>query len=221
MAAFIDLGTVSAEYSVAAERIIFETCTEDTLIVYSRDSDTISAGRFQNIESCVTEQAFKDNVKIVRRMSGGSCIFSSNRQITYSVILLREIDRGSSFKTICNGLVSALRELGIEGRYKEPNDVLVNGMKISGSAQYRKAGRMIQHGTVILENDQNSIDRYLVKKDISVRTTSVKDVIGRVPERNELVNALIKGFSGILGNIEKRAVNEETERKITSSLSGP
>jgi len=222
MPKLIDLGSVSAEYSVRAEEVLFRTSEENALILYSRNEPAISAGRSQNISECVTEDAKKDRIKVIRRSSGGSCIFSSQKQITYSLILTHTMDRNASFETICNCLVIALDSLGVKGEYKPPNDVLVNGLKISGSAQYRYGNRMMQHGTIILENEQKNIDRYLVKKKGSVNTTSLEDVLGHVPDRSKIKKALVQGFSGLLGKIEERTLTAHEEETINVSChSGP
>jgi len=222
MPRFIDLGSVSAEYSIHAEDVLFRTSEENTLILYSRNESVISAGKFQNISECVTADALKDHVKIVRRSSGGSCIFSSRRQMTYSLILTRLVEREVSFRTVCDCLVTALDLLGVKGEYKPPNDVLVNGLKISGSAQYRSGGRLMQHGTIIIQNEQNSIDRYLVKKEGSVRTTSLEDVLGCVPDRISIKNALMQGFTELLGNIREDVLTDREEEMINASChSGP
>jgi Lipoate-protein ligase A len=219
MSRLIDLGSISAELSVRAEQVLFDTSEENTLILYSRNESVISSGKFQNISECVTENAIEDNIKIIRRSSGGSCIFSSEKQITYSLILTRSMDRNVSFETICNCLVSALEFLGVKGSYKHPNDVLVEGLKISGSAQYRSDNRMMQHGTIIIQNEQAQIERYLVRKEGSVNTTSLEDVLGRVPDRTEIKEALIKGFKGFLGNIREEELTAETI--ISSCRSDP
>ena len=217
MPRLIDLGSVSAEYSVRAEAVLFQTSEENTLILYSRNEPVISAGKFQDISGSVTKNTVNDNIKIVRRSSGGSCIFSSSKQITYSLILTRLIDRNLSFETICGCVVAALNSLGVKGEYKPPNDVLVNDLKISGSAQYRSGDRLMQHGTLILENEQVSIDRYLVKKKDSLKTTSLKDVLGHVPDRKVIKDALVQGFTGLLGKIQEKELTPQEKEMITSS----
>jgi len=217
MPRLIDLGSVSAEYSIHAEEVLFQTSEENTLILYSRNEPVISSGRFQDISVSVTENALKDNIKIIRRSSGGSCIFSSQRQITYSLIFTPLMGRSISFETICNCIVTALDSLGVKGTYKPPNDILVNGLKISGSAQYRSGDKLMQHGTIILENEQENINRYLVKKEGSVNTTSLEDILGRVPDRTAIKNALVYGFSELLGDIQERSLTDREKEMLSAS----
>ena len=222
MPRLIDLGNVSAVYSVHAEEVLFRTSEENTLILYSRNEPVISAGKFQDISVSVTDNVAKDNIRIVRRSSGGSCIFSSPKQMTYSLIFAPLIDRNISFETICGCVIAALDSLGVKGIYKPPNDILVNGLKISGSAQYRSGDRLMQHGTLILKNEQASIERYLVKKKDSLGTTSLEDALGHVPDRTVIKSALIQGFTELLGKIEEGALTPSEKEMINASChSGP
>ena len=217
MSRLIDLGNVSAEYSVCAEKVLFDTAEENTLILYSRNEPVISAGRFRNIGECVTEHAFEDNIRIIRRMSGGSCIFSSPDQMTYSLILTTDMERNVSFTTICNCLIRTLGSLNVRAKYKTPNDVLVNGLKISGSAQYRRNGRMLQHGTMILRNEESNIERYLVRKEGFLKTTSLHDVLGYVPDRKTLKDAFVQGFREFLGDMKEIGLSVTEEETISAS----
>ena len=58
-----------------------------------------------------------------------------------------------TFRTVCQGIIAALHELGVEAEFKPVNDVLVRGRKISGSAQVRRNGVVVQHGTLMVRTD--------------------------------------------------------------------
>ena len=51
-------------------------------------------------------------------------------------------------------MVNALRLIGIEAVFEPINDVLVDGKKISGSAQSRRHGIFMQHGTLLYDIDR-------------------------------------------------------------------
>jgi len=196
---FIDLGIVSPEYSVCADRAIFEShCSgyvENTLHTYTRDRPSISVGRFQDTSETVKDH---EGIQIVRRMSGGGTIFSDSGQITYSVTL-HDSDlpssREAAFEKICSALVTMFRKLGVETIHKPVNDILCNNRKISGSAQYRDGGSIMQHGSIILSVNNDDVDRHLTSKKRSYDgLISIKDVLGYVPEREDVIAALISSF---------------------------
>ena len=105
-------------------------------------------------------------------------------------------DKEESYRTICGYLVDTLGILGIDAEYKPMNDVLVNGKKISGCAQYRDRDTLLHHGTLILKLDSDMMDGVLrpVKDRKYPGLTSVEEALGYVPERKEILKAFGEGF---------------------------
>jgi lipoate---protein ligase len=204
----IDLGTLTPEQSVAMDRAVFEARDSgrsgDTLHIYSRDRCSVSVGRFADIESEVdTALAEARGIGIVRRMSGGSAILTGPGQITYALTVGREgyDSREGSFAMICEALVASLEHLGVVAEYKEPNDILVEGRKISGSAQYRDRDALMQHGSLIISPVDT--DALKVLKDIKPHSydglTSLEEILGYAPEQEEVLLSMMMGFSETLG----------------------
>lgn len=212
---FIDLGTVTPELSVHIDRRMFELRNngcEDTLHIYSRDRPTISMGS-NTPDDHLTDAVLKDGVTVVRRMSGGSAIYSDEWQMTYCITIGRGSvpnGRNESFEYICRGLMNALRIMGLSPIFKPVNDILVDGRKISGSAQYRNNSVLMQHGSLILRTPD--VSRYI--NDVRPRSynglTSVEDVLGHIPPREDIVDAVVEGFSELMGDIH---ICDLTERE--------
>lgn len=206
IARFTDLGIVSPEYGAAADAVVFDEVSEHrspaTLHIYSRNRTTISLGRFRDFDIDVNKDVLEDpDISVVRRISGGSTILTGTCQIIYS-LTLEDIflNKKDSYSKICACVASALNSLGLDAAYKEPNDILVQGMKISGGAQYRAKGFLIQHGTVITEPEP-LIDTALIQiKDRKYsRTTSMSECLGYSILRGDVVNALRSAFETKLG----------------------
>ena len=97
-----------------------------------------------------------------------------------------------------------MKELGIEAYWKPLNDVEVRGRKISGSAQTRKRGAVMQHGTLIIDTDLELMTSLL--RPIPGKAhrgpqglTSIRIELGRWIEAEEVKKALVRGFSNALG----------------------
>ena len=224
---FANLGTVTPEYGTAADAVVFDEVSEHrsppTLHIYSRNNATISLGRFRDLDTDVRKDALEDlDLSIVRRISGGSTILTGKSQIIYSFtseyIFLNKKD---SYTKICGCIVSALNSLGMDAEYKEPNDVLVKGMKISGGAQYRAKGFLMQHGTVIIEPEP-LIDKVLIpiKNKKYSRITSISECMGYSILRKDIVNALRTAFEtdlnfkftdGMLNDRELKLISQRSE----------
>ena len=198
---FKDHGIVSPDEGLMLEERIFRE-REPCLILYTRDRPTVSLGRFNAVDEYVdTSFTEKNDIAVVRRMIGGSAIYSDRDQLVFTVITERSsfADKMDSYRIICNCLVETLAHLGIKAEYKPRNDVLVDGMKISGCAQYRDRETLLHHGTLILKLNKDMMDGSLrmVKERKYPRLTSVEESLGYVPERKKIAEAFEKGFSGL------------------------
>ncbi len=112
------------------------------------------------------------SVDIVRRPTGGRAVLHQG-DLTYSLITSGfPGSRIESYRAICEFLIVGWRSLGVElcygsagrGYINNPNCfgtstgadlILPNGTKLIGSAQLRKKGAILQHGSMILAPDVN------------------------------------------------------------------
>lgn len=182
-----------------------------TLHFYIRDRPTVSLGYFERVSETVDMDALlQENIFLVRRMSGGSTIFTDRGQLIFSLT----IDQGSlprpdqAYALACSVLVSALKSLGVEAEHKPPNDVLVQGKKISGSAQTRKHGMLLIHGTMLVDTDLDLMVKVLRPHgDKRSRTryemTCLREEMGRSVEMGEVKHVIMQAFAAA---IDQRAV---------------
>ncbi len=161
-----------------------------TLRFYGWEPSAVSIGRFQDLEEVVDlEQCDRLGVQVVRRNTGGGAVFhDSGKEITYSVVCPEDMmpsDINEAYREIGGWLVNALKLIGIEATFEPINDVLVNGKKISGSAQSRRQGIFTQHGTLLYDIDQvrmfsvlkvppDKLDAHGIE-DAAERVTSVRE----------------------------------------------
>ncbi|MGC9060898.1 MAG: lipoate--protein ligase family protein [Thermoplasmata archaeon] len=163
-----DLGIIHPEISVAKDREILENCARTGncyLHFYRREPPAISIGHGEKAEDVAyVERCMKDGVVLIYRESAGSAIYTDRNTLEYAISLPEKLvpfDRRKSYEFLCTPIVQALRELRYPVEYKPINDIQMFGRKISGSAQKRKMGCVLQHGTVLLHVDYIAMDRYL------------------------------------------------------------
>ncbi|MBI0583086.1 MAG: lipoate--protein ligase family protein [Methanomassiliicoccus sp.] len=195
----------------------------DTLHLYRRTAPTISLGHFEKVEGCVDIEAVeRHGVTLVRRLSGGSAIYTDPEQIIYTVAVGRRSVPESpqeTFRLLCGGVVEALRIMGIEAEFKPVNDVLVRGRKISGSAQVRRYGAVVQHGTLLVCTDYRRMFEVLrAGKRSPGDMTSLAEELSWVPPIDEIWRAMADGFSTALGVRFARGQLSETERRRAEEL---
>jgi len=136
---------------------------------YSWDKPVTTIGKFQKPEHCVNvDICHDDGISVIRRITGGGAVFHG-RELTYSISVgtgtsqeLETLGRGMKF--LIGAVRDALRDMGFNAEIDSANDILVDGHKISGSAQFRAGGFVLHHGTVMLDDVSKRIERYL-KRD--------------------------------------------------------
>ena len=99
---------------------------------------------------------------------------------------------------------TVLSRLGINGEFTGINDIVSNGKKISGNAQTRKQGVVLQHGTILLDVDVERMFSLLKVSDektrgkmidkVKERVTSLKQELGKEADIEDVKSALLKGF---------------------------
>jgi lipoate---protein ligase len=207
----VDLQTNSAPMNMALDEAISNEIFEGanpTIRFYRWKPSAVSIGYFQSLQDEVNLEKCKElGIEIVRRRTGGGAVFHDfNGEITYSIIGKQELfpkDLTQSYKQICGYLVDALSSLGMNAVFHPINDILVDGRKISGNAQTRRNGILLQHGTILYDLDVEKMFTVLkvTKEKISDKLIqSVKQRVTRVLDFNqismeELNKALINSFT--------------------------
>jgi lipoate-protein ligase A len=194
---------------------IHKAAAEPTLRFYRWKPSAVSIGTFQGMEDEVDiEYCRKRGIDPVRRITGGGAVYHDyNGEITYSIIIpqshkLVPQDILESYSIICDSIIRGLAELDIQAEFVPINDIAVNGKKISGNAQTRRKGCLLQHGTILLDLEVREMFRVLrvpqekisdkMIDDVTQRVTSLKDILGRKVQFEEISRALQKGFTDAL-----------------------
>jgi len=184
----------------------------NTLRFFTWKPACVTIGFFQSLRQEVDAEKAKElGIDVVRRYTGGGAVLH-DRELTYSIVLSEKdvpSDIIESYKKICSGIVNGLKSIGIDSEFMPINDILVNGKKISGNAQTRREGFVLQHGTILMDVDAKKMFSVLkvpdekirdkMIKSVEERVTSLKKEAGREIGCRELEDALIKGFEKAFG----------------------
>ena len=200
----------------AVMRAVSQGRAPNTVRFYRWNPSAVSIGYFQAVRRVVDLEACRRNgVDVVRRITGGGAVYHDYvGEVTYSLVASETSDSipkdiMESYRAICGGIVSGLRRLGVEAEFKPVNDIVVHGRKVSGNAQTRRMGVVLQHGTILLEVDVEKMFTVLrvpkekirdkLISDVKQRVTSLTMELGRKPGFREVAEALKEGFEEELG----------------------
>jgi lipoate-protein ligase A len=204
----------------------------NTLRFFTWKPSAITIGFFQNLEQEIDLKRAKDlKVDVIRRYSGGGAIFHED-ELTYSLVVSEKdisLNIIDSYKYLCQGIIKGLEKLGIKAKFKPINDITVNAKKISGNAQTRKKGVILQHGTIILSVNADKMFSLLKVSDEKLRgklitnvkksVTSIKNELAGVDlDMKYLEKIFRQGFAESLKVDFMEAVLSKEEKQIAQEL---
>lgn len=196
-----------------------------TIRFYGWNPSAISIGYFQSMKKEVDgERCGLEGVDVVRRRTGGGAVYHDRSgEVTYSVIGKEEMfpkDIIASYRLICGWVMDALVLLDMKPEFKPINDIIVNGKKISGNAQTRRGGVLLQHGTVLYSVDVDRMFSLLKVSDEKIKDKMISTVKERVTSisqqrivpRELLSEALLAGFTRGKEFMESELTPEELSK---------
>jgi lipoate-protein ligase A len=187
----------------------------NTVRLYRWNPSAVSVGYFQSTRNEVDLKACgRLGVDVIRRITGGGTVFHDYEgEITYSLVAPDDdpkIPRDilSSYSLICKGVVKGLGRLGLKAEFKPINDIISGDKKISGNAQTRRYGSVLQHGTILVDCDVRKMFTVLKVSETKIsdkmieaveeRVTSIRRELGRDVSFSEARDALVSGFEEAL-----------------------
>lgn len=184
---FIDCGErCAAENMALDEAMLIEHSkqhTPPTIRFYGWQPAALSIGYFQKAEQEVDLEGLqRHGVSLVRRITGGRAVLHEH-ELTYSMVLgenhpMIPSSVTEAYRLISEGLVLGYRHLGIDAQMSIPQqetaqdvrqrsavcfdassayELVVQGRKAAGSAQTRQKGVLLQHGSILLDVDEDKM----------------------------------------------------------------
>ena len=177
----------SLAFYLAMEEFVAMKVEDEAFFVW-RVEPTVIYGRNQVIENEVNlEYCREHGVDIVRRKSGGGCVYSDLGNIMVSYVSRRG-DVSEVFDRYMTALTEALRALGVPAEKSGRNDILVEGRKISGNAFHQLPDRSIVHGTLLYSTDLEALTEAIRPPVEKLQRHGVESVRQRVMNLSEILS---------------------------------
>ena len=179
----------------------------NTLRFYTWKPTCLTIGYFQSLEKEVdVDKSNELNVDIVRRYTGGGAVYHQH-ELTYSIVIDEESagkEIIKSYEKICGALITGFKLLGFDAKFAPINDIMINGKKVSGNAQTRRNGIILQHGTILIDVNVKKMFSLLKVADEKMKDKMIAVVEERVTSLNkesglqfdviEVFGAMVAGF---------------------------
>jgi lipoyl(octanoyl) transferase len=234
-----------------------------TIRFYGWNPATLSIGYFQNVEKEINLDAVKDHqLGFVRRPTGGRGVLHEH-ELTYSVIVSEDYPDmpktvTEAYRVISEGILRGFQLLGLDAYFAVPKtneekealksprsavcfdapswyELVVEGRKVAGSAQTRQKGVILQHGSILLDLDEDklfSLFKYpservkeRMQKAFKDKAVAINEISSRKILIEEAKDAFFKGFQDglkiellpyTLSNTELEYVNQLAKTRYES-----
>jgi lipoate-protein ligase A len=224
---------------MAWDHTLAESLTEDTGVVrfYQWNRPTLSLGRNEPGAGARTNPAVvSGSVGVVRRPTGGRAVLH-HRELTYAVVAPARSLGGAraAYRSINRGLARGISDLGVRAEVASsgvvlppdagpcfaapaPGEVVAGGRKLVGSAQVRIGGALLQHGSILIHDDQDMVaagrgapgggDPERGESAGVESPAALADLLPDTPPLSRLIEVVLDGLAGELpgnwrGGLEK------------------
>nr|WP_295974263.1 biotin/lipoate A/B protein ligase family protein [uncultured Bacillus sp.] len=226
---------------------------------YGWEPATLSIGYFQKVEKEIDLDAVKRlELGFVRRPTGGRGVLHEH-ELTYSVIVSESHPKmprsvTEAYRVISQGILKGFHQLGLNACFAVPKtseerealksphsavcfdapswyELVVEGRKVAGSAQTRQKGVILQHGSILLELDEDklfSLFKYpnervkdRMQKSFKNKAVAINDISPRNITLDEAKTAFRKGFEeGLDIHLEPYELTESELRYVRQIAKG-
>lgn len=142
---------------------------------------TVIIGHNQDIDSEVNREYCRQNgIDIVRRRSGGGCVYADSHNIMMSYVAPVRGTVHDMFKGYTALVAEQLRRMGFDAVPSGRNDVTIGERKISGNAFYLTSDRGIMHGTMLYDTDMTHMLNAITPSRAKLESHKVTSVESRI-----------------------------------------
>jgi lipoate-protein ligase A len=232
-------GPADGPYNMALDESLMRRAArtgEAVFRVYGWSSPTLSLGRNQRAHGCYDESAAGAlGIGFVRRPTGGRALLHDH-EVTYSATMPVADPDGAraAYDFINEVLLGALKRLGVDAERARTTsaippglrpcfdvpaerEIVVGAQKLVGSAQWRRDGALLQHGSILIRDDQAVIAR-ITRAALGAppAAASLLDALGREPSLDELSVMLRESLETSIGSrASLLAEDPDLERDLT------
>lgn len=170
-------------FNLAAEEFLLREKDEDLFMLWRNDKALV-VGKHQNTMAEVNIQyVLQNGIKVIRRLSGGGTVFHDPGNINFTFISnAAGDDIKIDFRRFLDPVIEVLNTFGVTAEYNGRNDLLVEGMKMSGNAEhvYHKKKRTLHHGTLLYNSRIEDLSAALKVNTLKYQDKAVKSVRSKV-----------------------------------------
>lgn len=207
---------------------------ERDLFMFWQNRPVVVVGRNQNTDLQLNREFIHEQgIDVVRRLSGGGAVYHDDGNLNFTIIKRGAHSLRNDFSFFTQPVLEALLAIGVQGEFAGRNDLVIEGQKFSGNAQYVHHDTLLHHGTILWNSDMSVLGQALRAKKRLAR--GVESVVSRVTNvapyagetslsdfQEHLTRAFTQfgdgqGGSYELSDIDKHAVEEIAQNRYRTA----
>ncbi|WP_159640008.1 lipoate--protein ligase [Erysipelothrix anatis] len=160
-------------------------CDEDFFFLWQNEPSVI-IGKNQNTAEEINQKFIDEKgIKVARRVSGGGAVYHDIGNLNFTFVINVDDPGKVNYKKFVQPVIDALASMGVTAEASGRNDILVDGLKISGNAQRMANGKLMHHGTLMFDVDVETLVEALNVDPDKITSKGVKSVRSRVTNIKE------------------------------------
>jgi lipoate---protein ligase len=172
---FVENQSLDPWFNIAAEEYLLKHFDAEIVMLW-RSYPSIVVGKHQNTLGEINfEYVRKNNIPVIRRLSGGGTVFHDPGNINFTFIKKVNKENMIDFKSHVQPVIEFLNEhLQVPAEIGGKNDIRVNGLKISGNAEHIYKDKVLHHGTLLFNSDIEKLNLAIQVAENRFQSKAVK-----------------------------------------------
>lgn len=208
-------------FNLASEEYLLKCKSEEVFLLY-RNIPSIVVGKHQNTLAEINLPFVQERaIPVARRISGGGTVFHDLGNLNFAFITNEKEGELVNYRKATAPVIEAMRQMGLEVQLGKRNELLLNGLKISGTASHVFKHRALHHGTLLFSSEMENLasalkaarNRFSDKAVKSVRS-KVTNIKGHLPESMEMEEFQTHLFEAICSGLKGAIPYEYSETDL-------
>jgi len=163
-------------FNLASEEYLLKNFQEDLFLLY-RNTPSIVVGKHQNTLAEINLPFVQEQeILVARRISGGGTVFHDLGNLNFAFFTSGKEGELVDYKRATLPILEALKEMRLEARLGKRNELLLKGLKISGTASHVFKQRVLHHGTLLFSSEMGKLSAALKSDKERFTDRAVKSV---------------------------------------------
>ncbi len=163
-------------FNIAAEEYVLKAFNQDVFMLWV-NSPSVIIGKHQNaVAETDIMYTFKNQIPVVRRISGGGTVYHDEGNLNYSLVVNGEQGKLVDYLKYAGTVIRTLESLSVEAVLEGKSNLFTAGKKFSGNAEHVFRNRVLHHGTLLYNTDPENLRNCITPAHTAYDDKSVRSV---------------------------------------------